>query len=363
MKNRWTTPDREAALLRQADDHPNIIRYFSMESCDQFVYIALDLCAGNLDDLIQKKMDIKMDNVDILRQVLTGLNHLHGLQCTILHRDIKPSNILIFIPSTKDHPRAVISDLGCRKQLEAYETSFVNSRVGSGLNGTLGWMSPEMLNPEISRLTIKMDIFSFGLCVYYTLTSGNHPFGDVSFLRDANIMHGKSDLKHLDLKKDCLGVNLIEKMIAQCESERPTSSEALKHPFFWSKLQTKECLTTISDILESRDQHLLEAIEKISCDVFSKSWMDTLDAAVRDDLLSSSHRTYDGSKVRDLLRAVRNLSNHWRQLGPDVQASLGTPDEGFMDYWTSRFPQLVLHTYSSLMPYKSDPGLIKLYAL
>ena len=82
MKTRRSTPDREAASLRQADDHPHIIRYFTMESCGEFVYIALALCIGNLENLVEDKIDVKMDSIDISQQVLMGLSHLHGLQFT-----------------------------------------------------------------------------------------------------------------------------------------------------------------------------------------------------------------------------------------------------------------------------------------
>ena len=49
--------------------------------------------------------------------------------------------------------------------------------------------------------------------------------------------------------------------------------------------------------------------------------------------------------VRDLLRAMRNKKNHYRELPADVQSSLGSIPDEFVAYFTSRFPLLLLHTY------------------
>merc|ERR1712051_1177058 len=40
----FTIADREVELLRESDEHPNVIRYFCMEQDRQFRYIALELC-------------------------------------------------------------------------------------------------------------------------------------------------------------------------------------------------------------------------------------------------------------------------------------------------------------------------------
>ena len=40
----WNLADREVTLLRESDEHPNVVRYFCMEEDHQFRYIALELC-------------------------------------------------------------------------------------------------------------------------------------------------------------------------------------------------------------------------------------------------------------------------------------------------------------------------------
>ncbi|GAA6081069.1 serine/threonine-protein kinase/endoribonuclease IRE1, partial [Tachysurus ichikawai] len=40
--------EREVQLLRESDEHPNVIRYFCTERDRQFIYIAIELCAATL---------------------------------------------------------------------------------------------------------------------------------------------------------------------------------------------------------------------------------------------------------------------------------------------------------------------------
>lgn len=43
--------DREVQLLRESDEHPNVIRYFCTERDRQFQYIAIELCAATLQEV------------------------------------------------------------------------------------------------------------------------------------------------------------------------------------------------------------------------------------------------------------------------------------------------------------------------
>lgn len=45
--------DIEINNLLKADAHPNIVRYYDMEEDNDFLYIAIEECAGNLEDLIK----------------------------------------------------------------------------------------------------------------------------------------------------------------------------------------------------------------------------------------------------------------------------------------------------------------------
>lgn len=49
--------DREVQLLRESDEHPNVIRYFCTERDRQFQYIAIELCAASLQEVINSLID------------------------------------------------------------------------------------------------------------------------------------------------------------------------------------------------------------------------------------------------------------------------------------------------------------------
>lgn len=78
--------DHEIKLLQESDHHPNICRYFHREICDGFMYIALELCAATLEDVIQKKLNPEilptingLTQKEIFEQIMDGLDHLHSL--------------------------------------------------------------------------------------------------------------------------------------------------------------------------------------------------------------------------------------------------------------------------------------------
>lgn len=76
----FTFADREVALLRESDAHPNVIRYYCMEQDRLFRYIALELCQATLSDYVQGNYDRNLIKpLDILRQATSGLEHLHSL--------------------------------------------------------------------------------------------------------------------------------------------------------------------------------------------------------------------------------------------------------------------------------------------
>jgi len=106
-----------------------------------------------------------------MRQVTEGLAYLHGEK--IVHRDIKPTNILILQMGTET--RMKLADFGVSRKFFLPDGDFTNSDYTSP-KGTRGWIAPELYQNH--RYTFKVDIFSLGCVVSYTLSGGKHPFGD-----------------------------------------------------------------------------------------------------------------------------------------------------------------------------------------
>ncbi|CAB3368428.1 Hypothetical predicted protein [Cloeon dipterum] len=351
----FSVADREVDLLRESDEHPNVIRYFCTEKDRQFRYIALELCAATLEDfVIGKFRNNNISEVDILLQATSGLAHLHSLD--IVHRDIKPHNVLLSYPNAKGEIKAMISDFGLCKKLMNGRYSFSHH---SGATGTDGWIAPEMIDPE-KTATFSVDIFSLGCLFYYVLSKGKHPFGD-DLHRQANIINGQGRLELLEENKDYVAFNLILAMIDIDPKNRPTASAVMKHPFFWDADKRLAFLLDVSDRVESEnlESEVLKALETKNWVVVQRDWRKHIGEAIATDL--RKYRNYRGENVRDLLRALRNKKHHYQDLAEDAKEILKNDPKDFLAYFTKRFPLLLIHTWVAMVCIREEPGKQKYY--
>ncbi|KAH6910717.1 other/IRE protein kinase [Coprinopsis sp. MPI-PUGE-AT-0042] len=398
LKDFVTLASREVSILQESDDHPNVIRYYYQEAHSNFLYIALELCPASLADIVEypdrdayRDIAISFDPKKALNQITSGLKHLHALK--LVHRDIKPQNILITANKTigRGRPtyRMLISDFGLCKKLEFDQTSFLPTVNGGLAAGTVGWRAPEILRGEVklddlddhsmssrgsvstvngngsipgsatakpTRLTKSVDIFALGCLYYYTLTNGSHPYGD-RFEREVNIL---KDAKTLDLlerfgEEGTEACDLITHMLDPEASQRPDTSACLLHPFFWNPERRLNFLQDASDRFEimcrdPKDPDLLE-LERGAFEVVGADWHSRLDKIFIENL--GKFRKYDGKSVQDLLRALRNKKHHYQDLPDNVKRHLGPMPEGYLAYFTKRYPELFLHVHRVI----SDTGL------
>ncbi|XP_055650140.1 serine/threonine-protein kinase/endoribonuclease IRE1 isoform X2 [Falco peregrinus] len=339
--------DREVQLLRESDEHPNVIRYFCTEKDRQFQYIAIELCAATLQEYVEQKpfSHHGLQPITLLQQTTSGLAYLHSL--SIVHRDLKPHNILISMPNAHGKVKAMISDFGLCKKLAVGRHSFSRR---SGVPGTEGWIAPEMLSEDCKENpTYTVDIFSAGCVFYYVVSEGSHPFGK-SLQRQANILLGAYSLESLNAGRheDIVARDLIEQMINMDPQKRPSASCVLKHPFFWSLEKQLQFFQDVSDRIEkeSLDGPIVKQLERGGREVVKMDWREHITVPLQTDL--RKFRSYKGGSVRDLLRAMRNKKHHYRELPPEVQETLGSIPDDFVRYFTARFPRLLLHTYSAM---------------
>ncbi|XP_042293658.1 LOW QUALITY PROTEIN: serine/threonine-protein kinase/endoribonuclease IRE2 [Sceloporus undulatus] len=353
--------DREVQLLRESDEHPNVVRYFCTEADQQFRYIAIELCSATLQQYVETPDFTRrqhLDPVTALYQTMSGLAHLHSLR--IVHRDLKPCNILISAPNSRGQIRAVISDFGLCKKLQGERRSF---SLRSGIPGTEGWIAPEVLREDpTENPTCAVDIFSAGCVFYYVVSSGQHPFGE-SFRRQANILAGTYKLEWLqqETNDNIVGRELIEAMISGDPHLRPSAAQVLMHPFFWNHEKQLQFFQDVSDRIEKEPAEgpIISALEAGSHAVVRGNWRAHISIPLQTDL--RRFRTYKGSSMRDLLRAMRNKKHHYHELPANVQETLGQVPHEFVQYFTSRFPRLLLHTHQALRMCAKEGPLRRYY--
>uniref|UniRef100_A0A8C8DXN7 non-specific serine/threonine protein kinase n=1 Tax=Oryzias sinensis TaxID=183150 RepID=A0A8C8DXN7_9TELE len=334
--------EREVQLLRESDTHPNVIRYFCTERDRLFTYIAIELCTATLQQYVEDPASFSnLSPITVLEQTMCGLSHLHSLN--IVHRDLKPRNILLSGPGALGRVRALISDFGLCKKIPDGRSSF---SMRSGIPGTEGWIAPEVLRDTPgNKPTAAVDVFSAGCVFYYVVSRGQHPFGD-ALRRQINILSGEYSLSHF--KEESNARDLIEQMIGANAETRPSTECVLKHPFFWSREKQLLFFQDVSDRIEKEpaDSPIVVRLETAGRVVVRTNWRMHISVPLQTDL--RRFRTYKGNSVRDLLRAMRNKKHHYHELPPEVQETLGELPEGFVSYFTSRFPRLLMHTHAAL---------------
>ncbi|KAG2324498.1 hypothetical protein Bca52824_007226 [Brassica carinata] len=99
-----------------------------------------------------------------------GMEYLHSKN--IVHFDLKCDNLLV---NLKDPSRPIckVGDFGLSKIKR-------NTLVSGGVRGTLPWMAPELLNGSSSKVSEKVDVFSFGIVLWEILT-GEEPYANMHY--------------------------------------------------------------------------------------------------------------------------------------------------------------------------------------
>eukprot|EP01119_Soliformovum_irregulare_P017153 TRINITY_DN5046_c0_g1_i2.p1 TRINITY_DN5046_c0_g1~~TRINITY_DN5046_c0_g1_i2.p1 ORF type:complete len:1198 (-),score=426.21 TRINITY_DN5046_c0_g1_i2:93-3641(-) len=331
--------------LSEQQAHPHVIRYFGKDSDIEFIYLAMELGDSTLREFLDE--DVKQEKsllitpqgfpleqaMTLIMQLLQGVGFLHSLD--IVHNDLRLDNILLKNGAVK------IADMGLAKQLDDGMFSLTNKPGGI-------WYAKEVLNP-VGKKTKAVDVFTLGIVLFKILTRGrSHPFvGSFEAEIQSSILGNRYDLSAIVHLPDAK--HLIEHMINEDYTKRPTCDSVLGHPFFWGPAQKMDYLSNV--LLASRtNRNLTSELGKIKD---FNNWQSKVNQDVLKDMIEKSK--YQGTLI-SLLTFIRNLREHLHQRPAGIQrvflgnSTATDPEKVKMSigrYFFNMFPTLVMEVFKT----------------
>lgn len=174
---------REAQAMARLN-HPHVLTVYEVGSFHDYVFIAMELVDGQtVSQWACQQRRSASEIIDVYYQAGLGLAAAH--RAGILHRDVKPENILI-----SRNREVFISDFGLAQSssrqateslwgtaLDAEIPDHVTSLSRSGLVGTPGYVSPEVMSGQPA--SAASDQYGFCVSLFATLF-GHLPSASIS---------------------------------------------------------------------------------------------------------------------------------------------------------------------------------------
>ena len=216
--------NREIDILIKTD-HPNIIKLYEVFENSRFLYLILEECTGKelFDRIItriqSKKMYSEKEAAKIFKQMMSAIAYCHSNK--ICHRDLKPENLLY--SSGDENSLIKVIDFGLSR---IWKDEHMTTKVG-----TAYYVSPEVLAGKYDE---RCDIWSAGV-ILYILLSGEPPFNGHNdneiYRRICKMTFTFPENKWMLISKEAK--ELISMMLSP-EDQRPTATQVLEHPWFFS---------------------------------------------------------------------------------------------------------------------------------
>jgi serine/threonine protein kinase len=154
--------EREARLLDDKLDHPNIINVIMRNLSGEDPYFVMPKADANLASEIAANAGDEEWVVDTFRSVLDGMAYAHSQG--VIHRDLKPDNILLLDGVVK------LTDFGLGKNLVGGTVGLTKTFFGAG---TEPYMAPEQFH-DLKASAKPADVFALGKLLMEML-SGERP--------------------------------------------------------------------------------------------------------------------------------------------------------------------------------------------
>ena len=229
----------EVGVLKRAAKHPHVVALRAVIRTPTATYLVMDLMRGGelFDAIINRGSFPEVEARSLMKQVLSALAYCHALG--VVHRDLKPENVLFEDPEAVDGTGSLkLIDFG-------YAALHRPGERLRGLSGTPDYVAPEVLSwyegdgtseneaePARIEYDASCDMWSVGV-IMFILLCGFPPFyaeGEAELI--ARVREGNFEFTAPywdDISEEA------KDLIAQCLSlqpeDRPTPTEALRHPW------------------------------------------------------------------------------------------------------------------------------------
>ncbi|CAH8357984.1 unnamed protein product [Eruca vesicaria subsp. sativa] len=163
----------EAEILSKLH-HPNVMAFYGIVKDGPggtLATVTEYMVNGSLRHVLLSNRQIdRRKRLIIAMDAAFGMEYLHSKN--VVHFDLKCDNLLV---NLKDPARPIckVGDFGLSKIKR-------NTLVSGGVRGTLPWMAPELLSGSSSKVSEKVDVFSFGIVLWEILT-GEEPYANMHY--------------------------------------------------------------------------------------------------------------------------------------------------------------------------------------
>ena len=333
--------------------HDHVVQFYTHAVDASFIYVALEpfvvlpLVAGQRATSLTLRQVMQQSakgraigraaRIDVLRQIADGLHYLHSNN--LVHRDVKPMNVLV-----RPRPQggagggaggfvAKLSDLEFAKELGS--SSGGGAQASTFAGGTKGWQAPEVFMEEAN--TKGSDIFSLGLVVFFVCTDGGHALGEKRE-RTTNLMKIKftGSANHLTPLLAGAGpeaADLVGAMLVADPAARLGAGAVLAHPLFWTLGEKVRYASRIHSSF-ARTAGLQAAVDgdgggkggcwgggdwRLQEGLPPALWQRGAPGRFEH---SDGHTSQYGNRTSELVRLVRNLSQHFAEQRSELRRAI-----------------------------------------
>lgn len=243
---------QEIESWKKINNHPNVVRLIDFEINKSTALILMEFCSeGTLLEQINnrtEKIISEKHALYIIKEIASGLNHMHNQNPPLAHRDIKIENILKIGNNYKlcDFGSTSVETLDPRKEdknkvlenFSRYErmTTFI-------------YRAPEMCDPY-SKYPIdeKVDMWMLG-CILYAILFQKHPFQDAQKLTIINAHYYIPEESSSYSEKI---VDLMRLLLTPNPLNRPSAKTILSLIYNWDNLKIIELPPETLEIKEKQ---------------------------------------------------------------------------------------------------------------